>query len=112
MRPPGPANKVNIRRDIGTVDPNEQEEVRSHLRVLFTQLPSETLRKTLEGRLRGVISSVATKGSSKLAVIFSAPAPLTVATYGGLVIPRFDPVLIMTDGFSWCIISGPKACCT
>ena len=81
--------------------PNEQEEVRRHLRLFFAQLPCEALRKTLEGRLRSVISRVATGGSSKLVLKFSGTRTLAVTTYGGLVIPRFDPVLMMTDGFSW-----------
>ena len=69
VRPPGPA-KEGKNYEVGRVKPNEQEEVRGHLRVLFAQLPGETLRETLEGRLRGVIRSVATEGSSKLVRIF------------------------------------------
>ena len=98
---PGLQTGSTLQRYIGTVNPNEQEEVRGHLRVLFAQLPGEALRKTLEGRLRGIICGVATEGSSKLVIFFSGTRTLAVTTYGGLVIPRFDPVLMMTDGFSW-----------
>ena len=32
--------------------------------------------------------------------------------YGGFVIPCFDPVLMITAGFSWCSMFGTNVCCT
>lgn len=33
-------------------------------------------------------------------------------THGGFVIPCFDPVLIITAGFSWWSMLGTNVCCT
>jgi hypothetical protein len=33
-------------------------------------------------------------------------------TYGGFVMPCLDPVLMITDGFSWASMEGTNVCCT